>query len=290
MAPLLRLFTRKLIILDAGWPLSDATSTGRFKFFNRISNYIIDMLAFKSSSLIFLESNCQIKYCTRKFKIKSNKFRKVLTGLNENHFLTLENFSKIPVELERSELLDRKLPIVLFRGKYNLESGLELLSKVSPNFIGICNFLIVTNNDLPSSIIFSANTTVIKRHLSWGEIDYIYKLSNITLGQLSNHPRVNRTIPHKAFESLFFNKIYMSAHSEAVSELFQKNTNVKFFLGGDPNAFSATLFETLLIIKGLRHQKHIHLHKKSESCNQTDIIKQVQNIFYGSIENYKKIL
>jgi hypothetical protein len=48
----------------------------------------------------------------------------------------------------------------------------------------------------------------------------VYRKSDIALGQLSRHPRLNYTIPHKAFEAGFFAKPYITANTSGIRELY----------------------------------------------------------------------
>ena len=63
----------------------------------------------------------------------------------------------------------------------------------------------------------------INRNLSDEELSFCYNHAKISIGQLSSYERVNRTIPHKAYEAGFFGLPYVSAPSKSLEELFKIN-------------------------------------------------------------------
>jgi hypothetical protein len=57
--------------------------------------------------------------------------------------------------------------------------------------------------------------------------------ADILLGQMSNHPRLKRTIPHKFFEAAFLRIPYVTS-SSGLMNYFVKNEMVFGFEGGNP--------------------------------------------------------
>jgi glycosyltransferase involved in cell wall biosynthesis len=54
------------------------------------------------------------------------------------------------------------------------------------------------------------------------------------LGQLSDHPRLNVTIPHKAFEAAIMGKPYLSARASGIQEFLAEGVEAEYFVPGDP--------------------------------------------------------
>ncbi len=61
----------------------------------------------------------------------------------------------------------------------------------------------------------------------------VYSEARLTLGQLSNHTRLKRTIPHKAYESAFLSKPYLSARTKGILELFVEDREIICFNPGE---------------------------------------------------------
>lgn len=205
----LKLFTKFQVVLDAGWPLSDSIPNGKYlsRATQNLKNYIIDYISFKLADKIVLESNEQLDFVSKKFSIHKNKLHRLFTGFNESAY------EKSPEEitpLECIELQRTESRFILFRGKVNPESGIELILEVASALETEMKFVIVTNRVFTK---IANNTTVISRYLSEPELLWLYRNATAVLGQISNQDRLARTIPHKLFEAAYFSKCYLSPSS-----------------------------------------------------------------------------
>ena len=63
------------------------------------------------------------------------------------------------------------------------------------------------------------NLELISSFLPDEKLGTILRKSHLSLGQLAEHPRLKRTIPHKAYESLALGLPYLTAANKAVLEL-----------------------------------------------------------------------
>jgi glycosyltransferase involved in cell wall biosynthesis len=224
LAILFGIFTNFTIILDAGWPLSDSTRS-----LNKISgrvghlrNLVIDYFAFQFSTKIVFESAAQLVSASKTFKIKSEKLCYVYTGFNEQHFQDMSDVSTNPEELR--QVHTQTTPIILFRGKKNLESGLDLIVQSAEQFKNDVLFVICTNSRITET---PRNTIVINRHVSESELRWLYENALCVVGQISEHLRMKKTIPHKFFESAYFSKCYISPLYEGISELVDETSIIQ---------------------------------------------------------------
>lgn len=241
---ILRRFYRGLIILDAGWPLSDSIekrerslvkSIGR-----KVKNYFIDFLAFKLSNLIYLESNQQMAYCHKKFLISRKKLNLRFTGSLEESHPTLDHYFGDSIHADCNNC-----NMVVFRGKFNQEAGMELLSKVSA-LLDSSVHLVVLCPTLPEEIKFpqSPNVTVIQEFLPDKELEYIMSQAKLMIGQLGNSSRLNRTIPHKFFESARLGIPYLTPVRKAIQEIASED-NIYFIVNKDENLLAHQIFAIL---------------------------------------------
>ena len=207
------------IILDAGWSHTDSeiVRLRNLKSFLRlVRSYLIDILSFHSADIVFFESNIQLTRSMKVFFLSDERVKVSYTGLDESAF-------KVPLQIPKElHVVDDKRKIILFRGSYNPESGLELISKISRESILSDTTIIVATRNLPKGIRFSENTVVLSRLLEFGEISYLYDLADLTLGQFGKTKRQQFSIPHKVFESAFFGKAYLTPPSESLKELFSE--------------------------------------------------------------------
>jgi hypothetical protein len=248
--PLLRVLTKSPIILDAGWPLSDATTRGNLLgTLNFFKSFLVDFLAFHLSSKVLLESEIQVRRCARRFLLNDRKLSVVYTGVNERRFENAE--AECPPELQDWEGIGG---FALFRGKYNYESGLERVVQVLTQ--GFCGYAVICTDLLPFEVKTSPNVIVITRPLSISEMKYVYLNSRFTISQLSSHSRLQYTIPHKVYESIYFNSPIVSFGTEAVKEIFGSNENfVEVSTDSSNSQITELLNKTFLSVKKLEEYK-----------------------------------
>jgi glycosyltransferase involved in cell wall biosynthesis len=238
--------TRAPIVLDAGWSLSEAeraremtAESGIVKYFKL---FLVDFFAYKFSTQIHIESQQQLKYISKSFHVDPKKLFVRFTGFNESRIITGQ--VNIPSLLIQNIVSDSR-DMVLFRGKFNEESGLDILVETArEERFQSTLFAVVTNHNLEEYKL-TPNTVVINEYLPDSDVFELFKSAKIIIGQLSSHPRLTRTIPHKAFEAAFFGKPYISSRTEPITALFGERNGVAYFNGGDQSDFSNTLFELI---------------------------------------------
>ena len=221
IAPILKLFTRKQVVLDAGWPLTDGQLSrglsirGGFKLFQ---TYLIDFIAFHSVDRLIVESEAQRIRTSRIFFIPKKKIEVNFTGLDESAFVGDTCTSGKIQELDKKLVKSGFHTTILFRGKINNESGIQNIVSAAVKLEKKATFILVSNKNnllvkLPSNVIWLSELTN-------DELKSVYERSDIVLGQISNHPRLSYTIPHKAFEAGFFSKTYLTADTRGIRELY----------------------------------------------------------------------
>ena len=222
-----RFFLGKNVYLDAGWSLFEGSIISRRNFgflgFNALKSYLIDFLAALFAKKIILESYQQKNFYSKLFLVKPSKCHVIYTGVNEADFKPNSQY-KLPSDLFNNS------KIVLFRGKYSTEAGLEVLAQTTNLLASEKITIWVLSPGMPETLIFSKNTIVMRDYLeSPHDLAAVYKASSLTLGQLSNHSRLGRTIPHKAYESAFLAKPYLTARTKGILELFVEDREILCF-------------------------------------------------------------
>ena len=226
LVPILKCITDIPIVLDAGWPLSDSRKDVKkfSKIIKAIKSWLIDFVAFHKADIVILESQSQIQHVSEKWLVNKDKLRSIFTGFNEELYLKVAkdiySINKNVTNLDKNYLL--------FRGKYTPEAGLENIAGITRqrNFK---SHVVIHTNFIPKNIIFGKRTTVILDYISEAEIGELYKNSLAVIGQVSNSARLNRTIPHKAFEAAFFSKPYITTDNAGLREFLSKD-NQAFYI------------------------------------------------------------
>ena len=151
-----------------------------------------------------------------------------MTGVDETIFLTDPNVNKLSVFT------------VLFRGAFLPESGIEYaidaikILKDAPiklHIIGDGLFAPLVEKKLKE--FRSTNIEWIREKIPFDELRRKIEECHLSLGQLSGHDRLKRTIPHKAFESLAMKIPYLTARNKAVLELLTENETCFCFNSAD---------------------------------------------------------
>lgn len=221
------MLVKRPIILDAGWALLDgqfSRSGGRFKLLRIATIFVVDFLAFHSADCVLMESQAQVQRSQRKFLLPKSRLYVSLTGLNENAFVKENVDSDLIDEVKKKvSILDNEL-VVLFRGKINNESGFENINNAAIQLDNKVTFIfLLGENDIQR--ICSSNVVLVSG-VSDMEMRQIYELADISLGQISHHPRLSYTIPHKAFEAGFFSTPYISAENAGIREFLDSDDAV----------------------------------------------------------------
>jgi hypothetical protein len=265
------------IIYDSGWPLIDGLLSRKYpvivKLFSYVKIYVVDFLAYKFSNLVSVESESQKKNTQRKFFVRKSKVFVSYTGFNEAGVDALNS---------KAAALNKNLKQIIFRGKYNLESGLDFFAKAS-FFLDPEIRVIVVSTNLPSELKFSPNVEIISKRLSDLELVQQYKNSAISLGQLGNFYRTTRTIPHKFYESIYFEVPYLTRKSAGIKELLPNDDQVIYFENETPAEFAKLISEHLSNAQALssraKKAKTVYMSKFSQDQIVDNFISHAENKF-----------
>jgi len=265
------------IIYDSGWPLIDGLLSRKYslviKLFSYVKIYAVDFLAYKFSNLISVESESQKKSTRRKFFIRKSKVFVSYTGFNEVGVNVLNS---------KATGLSKNPKQIIFRGKYILETGLEYLAESSFYLDPIVKLVIVTPN-LPKEIKFSPNVEVITSRLTDQQLAEKYRNSQISIGLLRNSLRTNRTIPHKFYESIFFEIPYLTKRNPGIEELLPNDDSIIYVNDISPAEFANFISEQLTNTQALSSRaekaKAVYMSKFSQDQIVNNFISRAESKF-----------
>lgn len=224
LIPLLKPFCRKKIIYNAVLSeyermIISRNLAPRFSV-KAVYYWFIDFVAVHLADLTMVESGYQLDFFSKIFKVSRKKLYKYWIGVDENKFFYDSSVSKF------------KAFTVLFRGALMPEAGAEyviqaakIIEKENIKFIMISGGLLLGKiNKLikelnPNNLEFRSDLLPIE------ELRTLMQKSHLSIGQLSNHSRLKRTIPHKLYESLAMRLPYLTASNIGVSELLTAGDN-----------------------------------------------------------------
>jgi len=224
---LAKILTRKPIVYDAFLSVYEAQIKDRKKYssnsFKAKYYWFLDWLSCKLADKILLDTNEHIKYFVKKFKIKKDKFIRVLVGTNDRVFFP------------REEKKDEKQFTVHFHGNFIPLQGVEYIIRAAK--------ILEKYKDIKFNIIGKGQeynkVMALFQKLGIENINFIdrvdYKLladymsrTRVCLGIFGDTPKTQRVIPNKVYEAIAMKKPVITADTPAARELFTDKKNILF--------------------------------------------------------------
>lgn len=222
LIPWLKLFSRKKIIYNAVLSEYERMVISR-QLVRKLSlkgvyYWLLDLIAVHIADLTLVESSEQATFFNKLFKVSKKKLYRNWIGSDESKFYY--DFS-----VPKSDIFT-----VLFRGALMPEAGAEYLIKAAKilenediNFVLIGGGLLMEKTEKLIKDLMPANLKHIKGYLSYNDLRIMMQSCHISLGQLSHHVRLKRTLPHKVYETLSMKVPYLTAANTGVLELLTPN-------------------------------------------------------------------
>jgi glycosyltransferase involved in cell wall biosynthesis len=195
---------------------ANIVSRGEYGFlgWRAIKWWLVDFISFHMSSYVLLESKAQIEYVSRLFFVSKKKLVLSYSGIDEKEFFFDASVKKDPRFT------------VLFRGRFLPESGIltviEAAKRLENNDI---RFLIIGHGFMYREVnalmdlLKPKNIEMISERIPATDLRRHMLSSHISLGQLAQHPRLDRTLPCKLFEMLALKLPYLTGRNKAVLEI-----------------------------------------------------------------------
>lgn len=229
----LSFFCRKKIIYNAFCSVYERLIVSR-KLAKKISfksiyYWLLDFLACHLAYVTMLETERQVQYFEKLFKVSAKKLYRALIGVDDKKFFYNPQIKKF----ERFT--------VLFRGRLLPEAGGDLVVRAAKilereliDFLMLANGMELGSVQKIVSELCPKNLKLVTEYLPDEKLLEIMQKSHLSLGQLSDHPRLQRTIPHKAYESLALCLPYLTARNPGVMELFKEGETCLAFAPNNP--------------------------------------------------------
>lgn len=232
IVPFAKLISRKPVIADLLGSFKDAQMhSHNASAFRSFRDGIIDWMAVKFADAVLLESEAQKDFFVERYG-NLDKFKVLYTGVDESLFYPTNSMKK-----------ESDVKIILFRGRLTPESGIfhilksaELLKERKDIRFRVIGFHYRLGQKV-KDIIRERNLTNVELIYDYLPDDVLREKmseSSISLGQFESSPRLDRTIPHKTFESMVMGLPFITAHSPAVGELLKDSESCLFVRRADP--------------------------------------------------------
>jgi glycosyltransferase involved in cell wall biosynthesis len=240
MVPFAKRISHRPVVFDALCTLYEGEVLSR-KVMNPLKRWkigYIDEKAALAADLILVETEAQKAFFARRFPIDPAKISRVWTGVDETSF----NQAMGRAATKRSRFT------AVFRGKFLPEAGVQHVIDAAKLLQGEgVDFLILGHGFLEKDIeahirrVRPANLEWISDWLPSDDIARRMAECHVSLGQLARHERLERTVPHKAFESLALGLPYVTARAAGISELLTDGTDCLMVEPGDAEDLAAKI-------------------------------------------------
>lgn len=222
MVTFAKLITRKPVIFDPLTFLYDTnvmdrkvTKPGTFR---SLYYWLLDWLNLHLADMILLDTEENIKYASKEFKIKMDKFQKLFIGTREDIYHPMEKNS------------EAKEFTVGFHGFFNTLQGVEFIIRAAKR--------LESHEDIKFVIIGGGKDKIkhfkLAEDLKLRNIEFIGLMdqkelalkiakTDICLGIFGVSDKARRVIPNKVYECVAIKKPVISADTPAIRELFTDN-------------------------------------------------------------------
>lgn len=195
--------------------------------------WLSDLAAVHSADLVMVETNEQAKYFKKLFFAPDNKLFRAWTGVEDDTFYYQPEINKASVFT------------VVFRGQFVPESGVEYAIKAA-KLLEKENINFVIHGGGPNTgkvkkmieKLGLKNLELKTDYLPTEQLRSLIQKCHLSIGHLSDHPRLERTIPHKCYESLALQMPYLTATHKGISELLKEGETCIFCQSANPESLA----------------------------------------------------
>lgn len=240
---LAKLITAKPIIFDAFISIYDSMVLDRMQVkpisLKALYFWYLDKISLNVSDIVLFDTYEHIKYVSKEFGVKIEKFRRIFVGADTTVFYPRENKTR-----------DGKFQ-VLFYGTYIPLQGIEYIvqaAKLLENHKDII-FEIIGDGQEKKRIMNLAKFTNTQNinfvgSVSLKELPEKISGADVCLGIFGHTDKTKRVIPNKVYECVAMGKPVITAGTLAIYELFDDN---EMFLVGPANP--EKIAEAILAVK-----------------------------------------
>lgn len=178
--------------------------------------WLLDFMAVDFADLTMVESDKQADFFEKLFSISRKKLFRSYIGVDEDNFYYESSVVKFPEFT------------VVFRGALMPEAGAEyvvqaakILENENIKFIMQSGGMLLEEVKHLIEELKPKNLELSSNLLPYPELRKLMQECHLSLGQMSDHPRLLRTIPHKAYETLIMRLPYLTASNKGILELLK---------------------------------------------------------------------
>lgn len=218
VVPFAKRLSTKPVVFDALCTLYEGEVISRGKYglnpLMRAWFRSIDSRAARAADLVLVETDAQKDYFIKKFSLSPDKVFRVFTGCDEDVYHPEQGIAK------------RDRFTAVFRGKFLPEAGVAHIVRAAKLLEGSDINIRIIGNGHEEAAVAALIKDLKPKNLEWIRErlppDILRRKlleCHVSLSQFAAHERLERTIPHKAFETLALGLPYITGRARGISEL-----------------------------------------------------------------------
>jgi glycosyltransferase involved in cell wall biosynthesis len=165
----------------------------------------------------------------KQFMLNEKKVFTSYSGFAENQIEKISHTNECLLSTSCPKCQRSTIKIILFRGKYNSEAGIELIDHAASEISQQNIKFVFAISSMPSELLFKSESIVIQDFITYDQMRHLYEVASLCIGQVSENIRLNYTIPHKAFEAGHFGTPYLTRDSVGIREIFPLDAQAIFY-------------------------------------------------------------
>jgi glycosyltransferase involved in cell wall biosynthesis len=240
-----KFITAKPVIFDAYVSLYNAIVIDRQRYSKTSLKakyfWLLDWLAFRMADKILADTREHINYFSQTFKIKKDKFIRVLIGADDSIFYPLKT----------DYLKQKKEFLVVFHGMFIPVQGIQYIlqaAKILETHPADIKFQLIGSGQEYGKMQELAKELNLKNVDFTGRLDYSHLVkyldkADVILGNFGDTDKTKRVIANKSYETLALGKPHISADVPAMHELFTDRENILFCKRADPQDLADKIIE-----------------------------------------------
>ena len=239
---LARLVTRKPIIWDAFYSKYD-----NWVFDRKLASprsvkaayyWFLDWICCVAARVVVLDTNANIEYFRRTFRLRNKKFIKVLVGTDDT------------VMIPRAKNPEERRFIVEFHGKYIPVQGVEYIVKAADLLRSEhdIHFVLVGDGQEYDKVHALAETLRLTNIsfvpiVPYDRLPDVIANADVCLGLAGNYDRGARAIPNKIYEASAMERASINMDGPGIRELYTDGKDILLCRGGDARDLADKILE-----------------------------------------------
>ena len=273
LIPFVRLFTKKKILFDVFVSVYQTMAVDRASFspngwLAKLAKFI-DRLSCQLADHVLCDTNQNVDYFIREYRIDRTKFSRLFVGSDDKIFYPRKEIAVEP-------------RLVHFHGEFQPLHGVEYIIQAAA-LLPEVQFQLIGQGKMWKRCFQMAQELSLQNirfipAVPYKKLPEMMTRAMICLGIFGNSPKARMVIPHKAFEAIALRKPLITANTPAARELFTHKQDAFLCPSADPQALAQAIRELMADKNLAAHLAHNGYQLFQEKCNPAALGREIVQV------------